>query len=155
MDNNEYIDINRNLLEFKDELHSNLSYYFEEQTPPETESLAKRLNACFSLTKQTLAEPLAHELLKIFNIKTLAAYKNRSGSEVHYIMYSERTKNKMFVIHIDSFEYGLIESINVSFFESIEEMYDYLINILDYTDRFSGVILESMPRIKFKIDFYK
>ena len=59
------------------------------------------------------------------------------------------------VIHIDSFEYGLIEQISVSFFESIEKMYDYLARILNYVEGYRGVILESMTRTKFKVDFYK
>lgn len=155
MENNDYMDISRNLAEFKDWLYSNLSYYFEEQTPPETESLVKRLNASFSLNRQTFAEPMMQELLKIFKVKTLAGYKSNNGSEVHYILYSERTKNKMYVIHIDSFEYGIIENINVAFFESIEEMYDYLMNILNYVEKFRGIVLEVMPRVKFKVDFYK
>lgn len=156
MENNDYMDINRNMSEFKDELYSRLSYFFEEQTPPETESLSKRLNASFPLSKQTLTEPMVQELHKVFKLKTLASYKSAKGDEVHYILYSERTKNKMYVLHIDSFEYGLIENITATFFESIEEMYDYLMNILDYVNnKFRGVKIETMNTIKFKVDFYK
>lgn len=155
MENKVYMDTKRNLSDFTKELHTNLSYFFEEQIPPQTESFADRMNASFTLNKQTMAEPIVNSLLGSFKLKQLAGFKSNDGSEIHYILYSERTCNKMYVIHIDSFEYGLIEQISVSFFESIEKMYDYLSRILDYVEGYRGIVIDAMTRTKFKVDFYK
>ena len=155
MEEKVYMDIKRNLSDFTEELHNNLSYFFEEQTPPQVEEVTDRMNASFTLNRQTMAESIVSSLLDSFKLKQLAGFKSNDGTEVHYVLYSERTCNKMYVVHIDSFEYGLIEQISVSFFESIEKMYDYLARILNYVEGYRGVILESMTRTKFKVDFYK
>ena len=95
MEEKVYMDIKRNLSDFTEELHNNLSYFFEEQTPPQVEEVTDRMNASFTLNRQTMVESIVSALLDSFKLKQLAGFKSNDGTEVHYVLYSERTCNKM------------------------------------------------------------
>lgn len=85
-------------------------------------------------SKQIMLENFAECLMDDFRLQLLVATQKEGGKQLEAILFSEATEDKMFVIYLGSLQHGLIDKINVVFFDSVDNMYLYLLsNLSKYT----------------------
>lgn len=76
--------------------------------------------------KQVMAEDFTQLLDERIKVHVLFASKEDYGKTYKVEAYSTPVENSMYVIYMYSSQYGIVDSINVSFFDSMEIMYQQL-----------------------------
>lgn len=80
---------------------------------------------------QYMAEDLVEEFTEIINVNILYYVKSKDGSSVRIITYPMPYSSQMYVIDIDSSQYGIVEGVTITFFDSIDTMLDTLEKLLN------------------------
>lgn len=98
------------------------------------------------LTRQSMAEDLTDSLAVKMNLNILYAQKTIDGKVYNIVGFSNIEQNKMYIIEIPSNMYGVVEYMNVIFYDSIEIMYQA---IMDKYKEFSKgnkkhIVMENM-----------
>ena len=111
--------------EFQKKLKTYLSTYFRPE--PVTPVIRKDYAECvYPLTSQQLAEDMADEFATCLHHRILYARESSSGTEYHVALYSQPYEHNMVVVIMDSIQHGLIESVKVLFFDSLDTMYAHV-----------------------------
>lgn len=76
--------------------------------------------------QQVMAEDLTDALEKKLNVHIMYASSENNGKNVKVEAYSTPVENSMYVVYLSSDQYGVIDSMTVIFFDSLEIMYYHL-----------------------------
>ena len=87
------------------------------------------LETTFPLSFQQLAEDMTDELVTKLDYHVLYARKSDDDKIYHIVLYSIPYEHELVVIHMDSLQHGIIEDIRVKFFESMEIMYNHVLQL--------------------------
>lgn len=79
-----------------------------------------------NMPTQMMAEDLTDILEKNIGVNVMYASKEEQGRIVKVEAYSAPVENSMYIIYISSSQHGVVDSITVFFFESLEIMYHHL-----------------------------
>ena len=124
--NDNYLTISIN--EFQSKLDKSMPTFFSK----ENIQLIERntfLEAVFPLSYQQLAEDLTDEFATNLRFHVLYARRTHDDKIYHIVLYSIPYEHEMIVIHMDSLQHGIIEDIRVKFFESMEIMYNHVLQL--------------------------
>ena len=77
----------------------------------------------FQLSSQAMIEELTDNLAEKLGCHVLYAVKKDEGKDYKVIAYSIPVENKMYIIYISSQQYGVVDSMTVHFYDSMENMY--------------------------------
>lgn len=80
-----------------------------------------------SMREQHILEKCVSDLVDKLHINVLYASKEYEGKVYKVVAYSTPVEDEMFVIHLSSTNYGIVDSMAVFFFDSIEIMYYQLL----------------------------
>lgn len=94
------------------------------------------------LNKQVMMEHLVDELANVLGIHVLYAVRDNKGQTYKAVAYSVPVENKMYVIHLASQQYGVIENMTVNFYDSLEIMYKQVCKEFTNMPKFDMFILE-------------
>lgn len=75
---------------------------------------------------QMMAEDLTDALVKNIGVNVMYASKEEQGRIVKVEAYSVPVEDSMYIIYVSSSQHGVVDSITVFFFESLEIMYHHL-----------------------------
>lgn len=92
------------------------------------------------LKDQQLVDDFIEEIVKYIELKVLYAYEDEEGQHYKVVTYSRPFADEMFILFVESHEYGLIDDVQVIFYESIDRMFIEL-----------GRSLASMKRKKLEV----
>lgn len=90
--------------------------------------------AVFHMKKQELMFEVLQYISDNLNVCILYSYKTKNERVHKVILYSLPLKDEMFMIALESEQYGIVEEMNVTFFSSIEIMFNELRKGLEYAD---------------------
>lgn len=76
--------------------------------------------------KQVMAEDLTDLLEKKLDAHILFASSEEDGKKVKVEGYSTPVENSMYIVYLSSNQHGVLDSITVFFFDSLETMYHHL-----------------------------
>ena len=103
---------------------------------------------------QYMMEDLVNELSDILSVNILYQTKSMDGDMARVVVYSMPYSDQMFVIDIESVQYGIVDGISVTFFNSIDIMLDCLENILDSFQNDAVEVVKEQPKVQlYKIFF--
>lgn len=77
----------------------------------------------FQLCSQAMIEELTDDLARKLGCQVLYAVKEGEGKDYKVVAYSMPVENRMYIIYISSWQYGVVDSMTVHFYDSIENMY--------------------------------
>lgn len=83
----------------------------------------KYAEAYFQLNSQIMIEELTDRLAKELGCHILYAIKMDGDKSYKVVAYSTPIENKMFIVYLNSQQYGVLDSITVHFHESLDCMY--------------------------------
>ena len=75
---------------------------------------------------QVMAEDLTDSLEKNIGVNVMYASKEEEGRIVKVEAYSVPIEDSMYIIYISSNQHGVVDSVTIFFFESLEVMYHHL-----------------------------
>ena len=75
------------------------------------------------LCSQAMIEELIDDLARKLGCHVLYAVKEGEGKDYKVIAYSMPVENRMYIIYISSWQYGVVDSMTVHFYDSMENMY--------------------------------
>lgn len=78
------------------------------------------------LRRQYMMESIIEALSTCVNINILYAWRSPDGSRKKTIAYSMPYIDEMFVIALQSQQYGIVEQLHLTFFESLDMMFAWL-----------------------------
>ena len=78
------------------------------------------------LASQQMAEDMTEEFSTSLDYQVLYEKRTPDGSGYHVALYSIPYENEMVVVIMDSIQHGLIESVKVRFFDSLDTMYNHV-----------------------------
>jgi hypothetical protein len=78
------------------------------------------------LASQQMAEDMTEEFSTCLDYQVLYEKRTPDGSDYHVALYSIPYENEMVVVIMDSIQHGLIESVKVRFFDSLDTMYNHV-----------------------------
>lgn len=76
--------------------------------------------------QQVMAEDLTDTLEKKLGVHVMFASSEDNGRNVKVEAYSTPVENSMYVVYLSSDQYGVVDSMTVTFFDSLEIMYYHL-----------------------------
>ena len=94
-----------NSLEMKTVLHGNYAEVYSQ------------------LCSQAMIEELTDDLARKLGCHVLYAVKEGEGKDYKVVAYSMPVENRMYIIYISSWQYGVVDSMTVHFYDSMENMY--------------------------------
>lgn len=77
----------------------------------------------FQLCSQAMIEELTDDLARKLGCHVLYAVKEGEGKDYKVVAYSMPVENRMYIIYISSWQYGVVDSMTVHFYDSMENMY--------------------------------
>lgn len=77
----------------------------------------------FQLCSQAMIEELTDDLARKLGCHVLYAVKKDEGKDYKVVAYSMPVENRMYIIYISSWQYGVVDSMTVHFYDSMENMY--------------------------------
>ncbi len=86
------------------------------------------------LRKQHMAVDFLNQLANFLDVNILYAYRSNDGKTYRIVAYSMPYPDEMYCIIVNSEQYGIIEDINVVFFETIDTMLSWLIRAYERID---------------------
>ena len=89
------------------------------------------VTAVYPMKEQHMIEDFTKTLTEILNVKILYMFKSGDGRNYKMVAYSMPYIDEMYVVGIESEQYGIVEEIAVTFYNTIEVMFQHLINCLE------------------------
>ena len=80
-------------------------------------------NVTIPLTKQHMIDDIMELLDEVINVNILYHYKRNNGQENKVVAYALPYYDEMYAVSLLSQQYGIIEEIHVTFFESLDIMF--------------------------------
>lgn len=74
------------------------------------------------LRSQVMAEDMTEKLDKLMKLNVLYAAKSYDNKLYKVLAYSTPVENNMFIVFLESLQYGIVDSITIHIFDSIEAM---------------------------------
>lgn len=106
--------------------------------------------------RQLMIDDVVKELENYIDMNTLCAYRRDGGRNCKLVSYSMPYQDEMYIINMESEQYGIIEEINVTLFESLEVMLSWLRSCLqtveEKTDELEIVEIQTMAEL-YKVFF--
>lgn len=87
----------------------------------------------FQLNSQVMMEDMAEELAEKLGVHILYAVKYDNGKIYKAVAYSVPVENRMYIVFLDSQQYGIMDSLTVYFYDSMDDMYKQVCK--EYTNR--------------------
>ena len=113
------------------------------------------LEVVFPLSFQQLAEDMTDEIVKKLDYHVLYARKSNDDKIYHIVLYSKPYVHEMVVIHMDSLQHGILEDIRVKFFDSMEVMYNHVLQLWHDSLFMNEKLLEGVEQeADLVMDFY-
>ena len=75
---------------------------------------------------QHMADDFLKELTNFLDVNILYAYKELDGSSYRIVAYTMPYHDEMYIVFVDSQQYGIVEEMHVAFFESLDVMFSWL-----------------------------
>lgn len=98
-----------------------------------------------NMPSQVMAEDLTDALEKNIGVNVMYASKEEGGRIVKVEAYSVPVEDSMYIIYISSSQYGIVNSITIFFFESLEIMYHHLRKDYQGITKVEADIIEKQP----------
>lgn len=121
----------QNFMSFLDNVSS--AELFEKEDVPIT-LYDERGLVTLKTKKQHLIIDMLQHICDYLNVCMLYAFKSKNEKCHKVILYSLPVKNEMFSICLESYQYGIIEELNITFFSSLEIMFNELRKGLEEID---------------------
>ena len=110
---------------FRGEISKRMASYFSLGN--ENLVFKKDCSECvIPLASQQMAEDMTEEFSTCLDYQVLYEKRTPDGSDYHVALYSIPYENEMVVVIMDSIQHGLIESVKVRFFDSLDTMYNHV-----------------------------
>lgn len=132
------------ILNFLDKLYSSLPEYFKEQSvtvQPHDDSLEIEVLT----NEQEMLENLIDELEHKMNLAVFFVIRKNNGKDYDSVLFSEPVMNGMYIIYVTSHTYGMVDSIVVQFYNSMDIMFDQLYKENRMMNKVEGDIIEQLP----------
>lgn len=94
------------------------------------------------MKEQYLLENFISELAEKLHLHVLYASREEQGKVYKVVAYSTPTEDEMFVVYLSSTQYGIVDTMTVFFFDSLETMYYQLLTEKRRMPRLQKDILE-------------
>lgn len=75
---------------------------------------------------QHMADDFLKELTRFLDVNILYAYRKLDGSDYRIVAYTMPYHDEMYIVFVDSQQYGIVDEIHVAFFESLDVMFSWL-----------------------------
>ena len=75
---------------------------------------------------QHMADDFLKELTNFLDVNILYAYKELDGSIYRIVAYTMPYHDEMYIVFVDSHQYGIVDEMHVAFFESLDVMFSWL-----------------------------
>lgn len=75
---------------------------------------------------QYMADDFLKELTNFLDVNILYAYKEHDGSIYRIVAYAMPYHDEMYIVFVDSQQYGIVDEMHVAFFESLDVMFGWL-----------------------------
>lgn len=99
----------------------------------------------FPMNEQCMLENFTSQLEEKLHVHVLYASREEGGKEYKVIAYSSPVEDEMYIIYLSSTQYGVVDSLTVFFFDSIETMYCQLLKERNLMPKIQRDILEKEP----------
>ena len=110
---------------FRGEISKRMASYFSLGN--ENLVFRKDCSECvIPLASQQMAEDMTEEFSTCLDYQVLYEKRTPDGSDYYVALYSIPYENEMVVVIMDSIQHGLIESVKVRFFDSLDTMYNHV-----------------------------
>ena len=95
-----------------------------------------------NMEEQHVLENFVSDLVEKLHIHVLYASKEEKGKVYKVVAYSTPVEDEMFVVYLSSTNYGIVDSMTVFFFDSLETMYYQLLSERNRMPKLQKNILE-------------
>lgn len=103
------------------------------------------------LRRQVLIEEFTEKLITCLDLQVLFAYCTNNGRDYRVIIYSIPREEQLYIISMESTQYGILEDITVTFYISLDTMYEQLYKSLAQLKHIDGEVLEQQtPEVLFR-----
>ncbi len=75
---------------------------------------------------QHMADDFLKELTNFLDVNILYAYKGLGDSSYRIVAYTMPYHDEMYIVFVDSHQYGIVDEMHVAFFESLDVMFSWL-----------------------------
>lgn len=134
------------------ELRSKLPEFFKE-VPLPTIPHEDYVEVVIPASKQVMMEDLVEWMEKKLGLHILYASKQNYGKLLKAAAYSTPVDGSMFIIHMGSEQYGVIDSLTVHFYDSDETMLLGIQHVLRDVTRVPAEVLEYQRWMRFSRSF--
>lgn len=107
----------------------------------------------FEQNSQMMMEDLVQNLVEVLGVHVLYAVKSDEGKNYKAVAYSVPVENSMYIIFLSSQQYGLLDSMTVYFYDSIEKMYKQVCKEYSSQPKHSVFVLEKEQRSEMASSF--
>lgn len=114
-------ELKNSIAEFLFKLYCKLPEQFKESALPATEN-DDFVEVVIPTRRQVMMEDLVDLLEKKVGLHILYASKMKFGKHLRAVAYSTPVEGSMFIVHLGSEQYGILDSMTVHFFDSEEIM---------------------------------
>lgn len=94
---------------------------------------------------QKMSEYLIDDLKHKMQLNIFFVIRSENGSRYNCVLYSDPTDNNMFIVYVNSHMFGLVDSVVIEFYNSIDIMYDQLYNEYRQSKKSDGDRIEQQP----------
>lgn len=144
----------KSIEEFRSKLDSNMPTFFAKDSA-KNEQRATFVETVFHLSYQQLAEDLTDDFVTSLRFNVLYARKSFDDKVFHVVLYSIPYEHEMVVVHMDSLQHGILEEIRVKFFDSMETMYNHVLQLWHDSLFMNDKLLEGVEQeAELMMDFY-
>lgn len=100
-----------------------------------------------SLSSQTMMEDVIQILMELLrNANVLYSYRSKdNGKRQKAVVYSTPFQDSMYIIGIESAQYGIVESINLTFYNSMEIMFEQLLRMYEQFQKTKADVIDFQP----------
>ena len=78
------------------------------------------------MLRQHLADDFLKELTNLLDVNILYQYKEPNDSNYRIVAYTMPYSDEMYIVFVQSQQYGIVEEIHFAFFDSLDEMFGFL-----------------------------
>lgn len=101
----------------------------------------KYATAVVTMKKQNMIQDITDILKKTMNVNILYSANEEKGRRWRTVTYSMPYHEEMYIIGMESEMYGVVEQINVTFFQSIDVMFEWLRDNLESMQNYNAMFL--------------
>lgn len=105
------------------------------------------------LSRQQMIKDITDYLVKLLDVNVLYYVKSSEGKVVKVLTYTRPFFDEMYIIGMESQQYGIIENIKVTFFESMEKMFFMLLRNLRIVTSSEQEFITLQPSIELYRNF--